>query len=203
MATTQTIIILAGPNGAGKTTISREVLANTLGITEFVNADVIASGLSGFDPERVAFAAGRIMLARLHELADSNTSFAFESTLASRTFAPWLKRQMTRGYEVHIVYSWLHSPELAVRRVRARIQRGGHSVPPDVVRRRYSQSISNFWNLYRPLALRWLVLDNSGESLEWIADGSGLSTKTVFDPERLYAFQELTRGTAEESEDNR
>jgi predicted ABC-type ATPase len=105
MGSSPNIIILAGPNGAGKTTISREVLANTLGITEFVNADIIAAGLSGFDPERAAFAAGRIMLARLRELADAKTTFAFESTLASRTFAPWLIHQKARGYEVHIVYS--------------------------------------------------------------------------------------------------
>ncbi|MGH7245298.1 MAG: zeta toxin family protein [Phycisphaerales bacterium] len=139
-----TIIILAGPNGAGKTTISREVLAKTFGIGEFVNADVIASGLSGFDPDRAAFAAGRIMLARLHELAEARSSFAFESTLASRTFAPWLVRQIAGGYEVHLVYSWLRSPELAVKRVRARVSKGGHNVPPEVVTRRYYRSLSNF-----------------------------------------------------------
>lgn len=197
-----TLIILAGPNGAGKTTISREVLANTLGITEFVNADIIAAGLSGFDPDRAAFAAGRIMLARLRELADAKSSFAFESTLASRTFAPWLVRQKARGYEVHIVYSWLRSPVIAVKRVKARVLRGGHNVPPEVVTRRYYRSISNFWNLYRPLAIRWLILDNSGGSPAWIADGNESSLRAVFDTVRFSQFQELANAAAKDSNDD-
>lgn len=196
------ILILAGPNGAGKTTISREVLANTLGFTEFVNADVIAAGLSGFDPERVAFAAGRIMLARLRDLAEARSTFAFESTLASRTFAPWLDQLKLSGYEIHIVYTWLRSSELAVNRVKARIRKGGHSVPPDIITRRYFRSMSNFWNLYRPLAIRWLILDNSDSSLEWVADGSGTALRAMFDPIRFSKFQESANASAKESEDH-
>lgn len=202
MSSSPAIIILAGPNGAGKTTISREVLANTLGITEFVNADVIAAGLSGFDPDRAAFAAGRIMLARLRELAEAKASFAFESTLASRTFAPWLVRQKARGYEIHVVYSWLRHPELAVRRVKARVSRGGHHVPAEVVTRRYYRSISNFWKLYRPLAIRWLILDNSGSSVSWIADGSETTTRAIFDRGRFAKFQELADASAKDSGDD-
>jgi predicted ABC-type ATPase len=133
-------VVIGGPNGAGKTTISRAVLAETLGITEFVSADTLAAGLSGFDPERAAMAAGRIMLARLRELAANRESFAFESTLASRTFAPWLMGLREQGFEVHVLYVWLRTPELGVRRVKARLRRGGHGIPEDVVRQRYGRS---------------------------------------------------------------
>ncbi|MBL8877028.1 MAG: AAA family ATPase [Phycisphaerae bacterium] len=184
------ILILAGPNGAGKTTISREVLANTLGITEFVNADVIAAGLSGFDPERVAFAAGRIMLARLRELAESRSTFAFESTLASRTFAPWLSGLVSHGWSVYVLYTWLHSPELAVRRVKARFAKGGHYVPPDVVERRYFRSAANFWHLYRPIATRWVLRDNSTAVPIEIAIGQRLQTDRIQEPTIFRSFME-------------
>lgn len=140
------------------------MIAQTLGVAEFVNADVIAQGLSGFDPERAALAAGRVMLNRLKELAAARTNFAFESTLASRTFAPWLGELIATGYRVHVIFTWLNSPELAVDRVRIRILKGGHSVPSEVVRRRYARGIANFVNLYMPLATQWRVYDNSNES---------------------------------------
>ncbi|MDX2146717.1 MAG: AAA family ATPase [Planctomycetota bacterium] len=155
------VVVVAGPNGAGKTTIAREVLASTLGIAEFVNADVIASGLSGFNPESAAFPAGRVMLTRIKELAALRASFAFESTLASRTFAPWLKESKDAGYSVHIVYVMLESADLAVRRVRARVLSGGHAIPEDTVRRRFGRSAANFISMYMPLADTWIVLDNS------------------------------------------
>lgn len=173
------IVVIGGPNGAGKSTIAQEVLDRTLGITEFVNADTIAAGLSGFDPERAAFAAGRVMLARLRELADSipPVNFAFESTLASRTFAPWLSKLIDRGFKVHVLYVWLRSSELAIRRVKARVRRGGHDIPDDVVRRRFVRSAENFCSLYLPLAERagtWQVLDNSTPVLQRVAwGGSG------------------------------
>jgi predicted ABC-type ATPase len=186
-----TIIIIGGPNGAGKTTVSREVLAETLGITEFVNADTIAAGLSGFDPERAAFAAGRIMLQRLHELADARTTFAFESTLASRTFAPWLKRLKRRRYEVHLLYIWVRSPEISIRRVRARIRKGGHAVPEDVIRRRHTRSAANFWHLYRPLADTWHAYDNSGRTPALIAAGEIGTRPTAANLKRLSPLLEL------------
>ncbi len=159
-----TIILIGGPNGAGKTTLSKVMIAQTLGIAEFVNADVIAQGLSGFDPERAALAAGRVMLHRLKELAMARADFAFESTLASRTFAPWLKELSTSGYRIHLIFSWLNSPDLAVQRVKLRIRKGGHAVPPDVIRRRYARGIANFINLYIPVATEWCVYDNSYDS---------------------------------------
>jgi predicted ABC-type ATPase len=158
------IIVLAGPNGAGKTTAARGVLQDLVGVGEFVNADAIAAGLSGFAPDRAAFAAGRIMLERLRELAASRATFAFETTMASRTFAPWLSGLRASGYRVHIAFLWLASPALATRRVALRVRHGGHHVPPDVIRRRYAAGIANFHSLYRPLADAWIVYDNSAFS---------------------------------------
>src|SRR4051794_1830916 len=120
-----TVIILAGPNGAGKTTAARTLLAETLHLMTFVNADVIAQGLSGFDPESMAVEAGRIMLQRLHALADRRASFAFETTLAGRSYARWLRSLRGTGYTVHLVYFWLASPDLAVARVAERVRTGG------------------------------------------------------------------------------
>jgi len=158
------MVIIGGPNGAGKTTIARRVVLEAVGIVEYVNADVIAAGLAGFAPERAAFAAGRIMLDRLNELAEQRADFAFETTLASRTFGPWAAKLMTGGYSVHVVYVWLRTPELAMDRVRARVRLGGHSIEPDVIRRRYGRSLKNLFDLYIPLGIRsgtWRIFDNS------------------------------------------
>lgn len=164
MSESPSVVVIGGPNGAGKTTISREVIAEILKIGEFVNADVIAQGLSGFEPEKAAMQAGRIMLSRLRELAAERREFAFETTMASRTFAPWLSSLISGGYEFHLVYVWLRSPELAIRRVRTRVRRGGHFVPDEIVTRRYARGIHNFVHLCLPLATRWRVYDNSSAS---------------------------------------
>jgi predicted ABC-type ATPase len=155
------VVVIAGPNGAGKSTTAPKILREALAVREFVNADTIAAGLSAFAPETVAFAAGRAMLNRIKVLADGRTDFAFETTLASRSFAPWLHRLQDTGYLVHLIYLWLPSADLAVARVAERVRRGGHGVPEAVVRRRYSKSLVNFFNLYRPFADSWLMLDNS------------------------------------------
>jgi len=187
------IVLIGGPNGAGKSTVARAVLAETLGITEFVNADVIAAGLSGFEPERAAFAAGRVMLTRLRELGTASppVSFGFESTLASRTFEPWLRELIERGRRVHIIYLWLRSSTLAVRRVRARVRKGGHSVPEDTIRRRYARSAINFWRLYRPLAETWRVYDNSVAPLRLVAAGVGAGVPTILDRDVFASFLEI------------
>jgi predicted ABC-type ATPase len=127
----------------------------------FVNADYIARGLSGRNAEAVAMMAGRIMLMRLKELAALNQDFAFESTLSSRSFAPFLRQLKAQGYQVAIYYFSLASPSLAVRRVKLRVAMGGHDVPADVIRRRFDRSLHNFFALYTPLADRWAVFDNS------------------------------------------
>jgi predicted ABC-type ATPase len=155
------VVVIAGPNGAGKSTTAPGVLRNALKVREFVNADTIAAGLSAFSPETVAFAAGRLMLDRVKVLAGERRDFAFETTLASRSFAPWLKELQTEGYTFHLVYLWLPTVELAVARVAERVRRGGHAVPEDIVRRRYDRSLENFFNLYSRFADSWVMLDNS------------------------------------------
>jgi predicted ABC-type ATPase len=170
--TTPNLVVLAGPNGAGKSTAAPELLRGTLGVTEFVNADVIAQGLSAFDPDRVALAAGRIMLRRLQELARQGVSFAFETTLSSRSFAPWIRELTHTGYRFHLVFLWLPSADFAVQRVADRVRLGGHAVPEMTIRRRYNAGLHNFFRLYQPLATTWSIFDNSGEAgLREIAAG--------------------------------
>jgi predicted ABC-type ATPase len=137
------VVIVAGANGLGKSTSAPPLLRDALEVTEFVNADTIAAGLSAFRPQSVAVAAGRIMLARMRSLAIARENFAFETTLASRSFAPWLRRLREDGYRVHILFLWLRNEELAVRRVAERVRAGGHDVPEDVVRR-YRAGLRNF-----------------------------------------------------------
>jgi predicted ABC-type ATPase len=163
------VVVLAGPNGAGKSTVAPALLQGTLGVTEFVNADDIARGLSAFNAERAALPAGRVMLARLHELARRRMSFAFETTLASRSFAPWLTSLKRDGYSIHIVFLWLPSADFAIDRVADRVRMGGHSVPAETVRRRYRAGIRNFFNRYEHLASTWRVYDNSGDVPRLIA----------------------------------
>ena len=154
------VIIFAGPNGAGKSTHADAIVA-ALGIDTFVNADYIARGLSGRNADAVAMQAGRIMLTRLKALAATQQDFAFESTLSSRSFAPFLRQLKVQGYQVAIYYFSLTSASLAVRRVRLRVAMGGHDVPEDTVRRHYARSVNNFLTLYLPLANDWTVYDNS------------------------------------------
>jgi predicted ABC-type ATPase len=137
------VVVIAGPNGAGKSTTAPAVLRDALRVREFVNADTIAAGLSAFSPETVAVRAGRVMLQRLHELADQRQDFAFETTLASRSFAPWLRHMQSAGYKFHLVYLWLPIVELALARVAERVRRGGHAVPEDVVRQKHRQPLQS------------------------------------------------------------
>jgi predicted ABC-type ATPase len=174
------VVVLAGPNGSGKSTSAARLLRGALGVDEFVDADVIARGLSGFAPERVAMAAGRIMLRRLKDLAAARAHFAFETTLASRTFAPWLADLKAVGYRVHLVYLWLPTADMAAARVAERVRSGGHDVPEDTIRRRYRAGWANFCKLYRPLADSWQVFDNGTVGKpRLIAAGQGRRTKVV------------------------
>ena len=155
------VVVICGPNGAGKSTSAPGALKDGLKVSDFVNADEIARGLSAFRPETVALAAGRIMLERLHELADVKSDLAFETTLASRSFAPWIAELVQCGYEIHLIYFWLPTTEMAIARVSARVHSGGHHVPPDAVQRRYFGGIRNFFELYKPLADSWRMYNNS------------------------------------------
>ena len=173
------IIVISGPNGAGKSTTAPELLKGTLGVTEFVNADTIAQGLSAFKPEGTAFYAGRIMLERIHYLANGRMDFAFETTLASRTFAPWIQMLKKKGYIFHLVFLWLPNEEFAIARVAERVRMGGHNVPEEIVRRRYTKGMKNFFRLYKPLADTWRFYDNSHPSGPALIARGGEKTKEV------------------------
>ena len=194
------VIVLAGPNGAGKSTAAPAVLPTLLGVGEFVNADVIAAGLSAFAPERHAVEAGRIMLGRLRALAAARESFAFETTLASRTFAPWLATLVASGYRFDLLYFYLPTPEMAVARVSQRVRSGGHHVPADTIVRRYGRGLRNFFELYMPLATRWAMYNNvrAGNPAR-IASGSGSSADTIEQPV-LWANLVRTYGGTEKAE---
>jgi predicted ABC-type ATPase len=190
------IVALTGPNGAGKSTVGPPLLKETLGVTKFVNADVIAQGLSAFDPDSVAFEAGRIMLQRLKELATRGESFAFETTLAARIYSTWIPELLDDGYRFHLFYLWLPSADLAIARVKDRVRVGGHDIPDATVRRRYSRGLSNFFELYRPLATSWRVYDNSGPCKpELVAAGRGEETNRVVVPD---PWQRISRSASDE-----
>lgn len=178
------VILLGGPNGAGKSTAARRLLPDFLSLRAFVNADAIASGLSAFAPESVARQAGRVMIRRLKELLLEGADFAFETTLASRTFAPFLRRCRTCGYRVTVVYVWLQSAELAIERVSLRVRSGGHDVPEATVRRRYEAGWRNFLSLYRPIADEWQVYDNSAVGATLVARSRGGGEPDVILPAR-------------------
>ena len=150
-------VVIAGPNGAGKSSAAPRLLRDTVGVGAFVNADVIAQGLAGFAPEAVAPEAGRIMLRRLDELIAAGGNFAFETTLSGKTVQRLMERARANGYEVHMYYLWLASADVAVARVRRRVELGGHDVPQAVIRRRYRRNIFRNFG-FRPSGclLRWL-----------------------------------------------
>lgn len=188
------IVILAGPNGAGKSTAAPALLRDALAVTEFVNADVIARGLSGFNPDDAALAAGRIMLDQLDALADGRANFAFETTLASRTFVPRIIQWQQQGYGVHVIFLSVPSPEFSIQRVRERVSRGGHDVPPDTIRRRYFRGVANFFELYQPRATTWRLYDNSRRKTpRLIARGAGATVTRMADQISWNRLKEVAR----------
>jgi predicted ABC-type ATPase len=157
-------IVIAGPNGAGKTTFARRYLPGNARVIHFVNADLIAAGLSPLKPELAAIAAARMVLTEIDRLAKARADFAFESTLSGRTYVRRLESWRREGYRVEIVYLKLKSPQLALRRVAARVRQGGHDVPRADVLRRYARGWRNFEMIYRPLADSWAIYENSGQT---------------------------------------
>jgi len=186
------IILIAGCNGAGKSTLAPHLLRDTFGLTDYVNADTLAQGLSAFAPEKVALEAGRVMLKRLRDLARRGENFAFESTLASRFYASWMTELKRRGYELDLFFIWLRSPELAIQRVEERVKLGGHSIESETIRRRYARGLKNFFTLYQPLADSWTAYDNSsGTSPILIADREANAPIQVHDADLWEKICEL------------
>ena len=185
--TNPTVIVIGGTNGAGKTTSALRILPAYLNCVEFVNADAIATALSPFNPKASALEAGRLMLERLRLMASRKVSFAFESTLASRSFHNFLRGCKKQGYDIHIIYLWLRSVNLAEKRIRERVRAGGHDIPPEVISRRYKRGLDNFFTLYLPLADHWQFFDNSGTEPVLLAKGEKGLREIVRD-EKLWSF---------------
>jgi predicted ABC-type ATPase len=165
------IVIIAGPNGAGKTTLAREFLPREADCPDFINVDLIAAGLSPFDPDRAALRAGKLMLQEIHRRVKAGESFAFETTLSGRNYARLIPRWRAAGYHVKLIFLSLPTADLAVSRVAARAAQGGHNVAEEVIRRRFDAGLRNFESLYRKLVSTWVFYDNSGPELEFIASG--------------------------------
>ncbi len=156
------IVIIAGPNGAGKTTFAREFLPREAGCPVFINADLIARGLSPFAPEKVALQAGKLMLGEIVRKVSRGESFAFETTLSGMNYARWIPRWRKAGYHLKLVFLSLPAAELAVARVKSRVAQGGHDVSEEVIRRRFDAGRRNFEAVYRGLVDSWILYDNSG-----------------------------------------
>jgi len=187
-----TFFIIAGPNGAGKSTAAPFLLKSLLNIDNYINADTIAAGLSAFDPDSVAFTAGRMMIERMRELSARHEDFAIETTLASRTFAAWLRRLSQEGYQTRLLFLSLPDPEVAVRRVAQRVEQGGHNIPEQTILRRFDAGIQNFFQLYAPLVDAWRVYDNAGQMApQPLASQAKGDDIMVYDNDKWTAFQRL------------
>jgi predicted ABC-type ATPase len=162
---------MAGCNGAGKTTASFTVLPEMLDCDEFINADEIARGLSPLNPERAAIEAGRLMLTKIDKLISNKKDFAFETTLATKSYVNTIQKAQENGYQVSLVFFWLESVDLAKERVKIRVSDGGHSIPEPVITRRYYSGLTNLFKLYLPICDYWMIFDNSAAPSNFIAEG--------------------------------
>ena len=167
---TKKIIIIAGPNGAGKTTFARAFLPQEADCRQFINADLIAAGLSPFEPEVAAIKAARLMLSEIDAAVASGESFAFETTLAGIGYLRQIRRWRSLGYHISLFFLRLPDPETAIARVASRVRQGGHDIPEAVIKRRFTAGLRNLERFYKPEANDWIVYDNSGDRpvpVEW------------------------------------
>ena len=181
--------IISGCNGSGKTTASYTLLPELLDCSEFVNSDEFAKSLAPFHPETAYITASRYMLKKLRYLFTRREDFCIETTLATRSLLKTVRMAQDQGYFVTVVYLWLRSPEIAIKRVAARVEAGGHDVAPDVIRRRYYTGLEYFFDLYSPVCDKWMLVDNSEADFRIIAEGSAKGT-TVRD---LPLYQQITQ----------
>jgi len=165
------IMIIAGPNGAGKTAFARSFLPGEGDFHNFINADLIAEGISPFDPESAAIRAGELMIDEIRRSVQRLENFAFETTLSGRSYARQIPTWQGAGYRVELIFLRLRSVRLAITRVKSRVARGGHHVPASIVRRRFHRGLHNFEELYRPLVDHWILFDNSQSPTRWIEEG--------------------------------
>ncbi|GHT50554.1 hypothetical protein AGMMS49982_06100 [Bacteroidia bacterium] len=179
------LYIIAGCNGAGKTTASFTILPDSLNCKEFVNADEIARGLSPFQPEKVAIEAGRIMLQRIDNLLNEQANFAFETTLATKSYKDTISRAKAAGYSVTLLFFWLQTASLAKERVKKRVAEGGHNIDETVIERRYLAGIHNLFDIYLPIADAVLIFDNSEGKQELIAEKTKIDDLYVIDNKKF------------------
>lgn len=185
------LYIIAGCNGAGKTTASYTILPEIIKCREFVNADEIARGLSPFQPEKVAFEAGRIMIDRINELLKENESFAFETTLSTRSYKNKILSARKQGYTITLLFFWLNNVELAKERVKIRVQEGGHNIPEKVIERRYLKGIYNLFDLYLPVIDGALIFDNSYGKHELIAHKLSEKNISIIDKNKFNQLKNI------------
>jgi predicted ABC-type ATPase len=190
------ILIIAGPNGAGKTTFAQEFLPNEAACPEFVNADLIAAGLSPFQPEQVAFTAGRLMLKRIEQLTTAQKSFAFETTLATRSYLRMIPQWQRAGYTVRLCFLKLPGPEFAIRRVAQRVALGGHAIPEVTIRRRFSRGWDNLKNHYRGLVDVWAIYDATQTPPQLIETGENHETLELMEDTTPYPKNDPQTTTA-------
>lgn len=186
------IIIVGGPNGAGKTSSAPSIIPRRLRIHEFINADEIARGLSPFNPEGAAVAAGRLMMESIKSLVQRGQSFAFETTCAGRAHAYWLRKCKAADWQVTLLFLWLPTPQAAINRVAKRVREGGHGIPPDVVIRRWKAGATNMRNIYLPLSDFAMIYDNSDEGRVLIAERKLDVPLVVYDAARWAMIEKAT-----------
>ena len=179
------LYIIAGCNGAGKTTASYTILPEIIECKEFVNADEIAKGLSPFQPETVSFESGRIMINRINELLKENETFAFETTLSTRSYKNKILKAKEKGYTITLLFFWLNNIELAKERVKTRVKEGGHNIPEEVIERRFLKGINNLFDIYLPIIDSTLIFDNSFGKHELIAHKIETTKITIIDIDKF------------------
>ena len=194
------LYIISGCNGAGKTTASYTLLPDILGCQEFVNSDEFAKSLSPFDPSAASVSASRYMLMRIKYLLSRNTDFCVETTLATRSLMGIIREAKSLGYRTTLLYFWLSTPEMAIQRVRARVNAGGHNIPDEVVRRRYYMGLNYLFTTYIPLCDHWMLLDNSKPPFSVIAEGNQEKT-FIKDKEKLDYIKEDLRSYYENEQE--
>jgi len=165
------LYIIAGPNGAGKTVASYTILPEIFNVKEFVNADEIARGISPFNSDKVGIKAGRLLVHRVRELLKENETFAVETTLATRSYVKLIEKAKKQGYEIILLFMSLNAKELAIKRVKTRVEEGGHNIALEVIQRRFRSGLKNLVDIYIPIVDRWILVDNSGEEFHIIAQG--------------------------------
>jgi predicted ABC-type ATPase len=186
------VYIIAGPNGAGKTTFAKMFLPEYAKCPNFVNADLIAQGLAPFEPRRAAIKSGRLVLQQIREFAGRQVDFAFETTLSGKSYAGLVKDLKEQGYTIHLFFLWFPGPDLAIERIKDRVKEGGHDVPAEDVRRRFSRGIHNFFKLYEPLLDSWMLFDNSQAKPVLIAKRRN-GYREAFNRELFQSIQKMAR----------